>query len=247
MRIREISFASTVRGTIHAEIVGQTEPKARRNAVLFVHWLGDDSATTNLHEFDRDAAYLARQGCVSLLIDATWAQPHWYDKIRSPKTDYADSIHQVIDLRRSLDLLVRQPGVDAHRIAYVGHDFGAMYGAVLSGIDVRPRWYILMAGNPSFSGWFLFFPKGQQPEDKAAYLAQLSQLDPPLYLAKSHAEEFLFQFSSKDFFIPMDHALAFANSAPLPRGVFFYDADHSLKVPAAFTDRIAWLRQRLTP
>ena len=41
------------------------------------------------------------------------------------------------DLRRALDVLLAQPGVDPKRIAYVGHDFGAMYGAVLAGVDRR--------------------------------------------------------------------------------------------------------------
>ncbi|HEV2037506.1 MAG TPA: hypothetical protein VGQ96_02780 [Candidatus Eremiobacteraceae bacterium] len=211
-----------------------------------MHWLGDPK-TTNLTEFYRDAATLAERGCVSLLVDAMWSQPHWYDRIRLPATDYANSIQQVIDVRRSLDLLARQPGVDAHRIAFVGHDFGAMYGSVLSGVDARPRWYVLMAGNPSFSEWYLLDPKLHPPANRAAYVAQMARLDPPLYLAQSHAEEFLFQFSRHDDYIPIDRALLFANMAPLPRGLFLYDSDHSLNVPAAFIDRIGWLEKRLAP
>src|SRR5450755_3201183 len=65
VRVREISFASPVRGTIHAELVEPTESKGLKGAVLFVHSLGDDPTTTNLHEFYPDAVYLARQGCVS--------------------------------------------------------------------------------------------------------------------------------------------------------------------------------------
>lgn len=244
--VREISFASTGGRRVHAELVGPANTRAEHGAALFVHWLGDPK-TTNLTEFYPDALNLARQGCVSLLIDAMWAQPHWYERVRLPETDYANSIAQVIDLRRSLDVLVQQPGVDPRRIAFVGHDFGAMYGAILSGVDPRAHWYVLMAGNPSFSSWYLLFPKLHPPKDRAAYLVQMARLDPPLFLAQSRAAEFLFQFAHHDDYIPFDRALAFSNAAPLPRGLFIYNSDHSLGVPAAFTDRLGWLRQRLAP
>jgi len=128
----------------------------------FVHWLGDPK-TTNLTEFSQDALALAHQGCVSLLIDAMWSQPNWYERIRLPSTDYEKSIDQT------------------------------------------------------------------------------------LYLAESRADEFLFQFSRRDDYISSDHALQFANAAPLPRGLFIYNSDHSLSIPAAFTDRIGWLQKRLAP
>ena len=67
----------------------------------------------------------------SLLIDAMWSAPDWCDKGRSTGADYANSIAQVIDLRRSLDVLLAQPDIDRNRIAYVGHDFGAMYAHII--------------------------------------------------------------------------------------------------------------------
>jgi len=39
-----------------------------------------------------------------------------------------------------------QPGVDPTRIAYVGHDFGAMYGCILLALDHRISYGVLMAG-----------------------------------------------------------------------------------------------------
>ena len=239
---REISFASPS-GRIHAEIVAPSEPGRQRAGVLFVHWLGDRK-TTNLTEFVPDAEELARKGCVTLLVDAMWARPNWFEKYRSPKSDFADSIRQVIDLRRSLDVLAAQPGVDPHRIAYVGHDFGAMYGAVLSGVDQRVRWYVLMAGAPTFGEWFLFYPK-QTGAEKTAYLARISQLDPPLYLRRSKAEGFLFQFAGQDEYVPLSRAAEFVSAAPLPHGTFIYKGGHALNVPAAFRDRTEWLAARL--
>ena len=95
-------------------------------AILYVHWLGEKE-TTNRTQFLNEAVALANQGVVSLLIDAMWAQPKWYEK-RIPEEDYDNAIAQVMDLRRALDLLIAQPGVDPDRVGFVGHDFGAMYG-----------------------------------------------------------------------------------------------------------------------
>lgn len=236
----DVTFVSAGR-RIHGEIIAPVKHGAVAG-VLFVHWLGDPK-TTNLTEFEPDATALAKHGVISLLVDAMWSQPHWFMQVRTTATDYQASIAQVVDLRRALDLLIAQPGVDTNRIAYVGHDFGSMYGAVLSGVDTRPRWYVLMAGTPSFSEWFLL---GKKPADVNAYVAQMAPLDPGPYLARSKAAAFLFQFAAKDEYITPQRELEFFQSAPLPRAMYVYDADHSLSVPQAFQDRQAWLLQRLT-
>ncbi len=238
----DVTFAAPGGGRIHARILRPISSTGRHAGVLFVHWLGDPK-TTNLTEFEPDAVALAKKGITCLLVDAMWSQPHWFMHVRSTANDYADSIAQVVDLRRALDVLQQQPGVDPERIAYVGHDFGAMYGAVLSGVDPRPRWYVLMAGTTSFSQWFLL---GKKPKNIAAYTAQMSVLDPGPYLAASKAQSYLFQFSVKDEYITPKRQLAFFSAAPLPRALYLYDADHSLSIPQAFKDRLSWLLEHLT-
>jgi len=246
VRSRVVTFASADGRRLTAEIVAPVAPSASHAGVLFVHWLGRRK-TTNHTEFEPDATALARKGATSVLLDAQWSEQQygtreWFMQVRTTDTDYAKSIDQVIDLRRALDLLQAQPGVDPHRIAYVGHDFGAMYGSLLSGVDPRPRWYVLMAGNPSFSQWFLL---GKQPADVAAYTAQMAPLEPLAYLARSHADAYMFQFAQKDFYIKPDDEVAFFNAAPAPRSMYVYKIDHSLATPLALQDRLAWLGARL--
>ena len=214
---------------------------AHRGAVLFLHWLGDPP-TTNLSEFRADALNMAKAGAVTLSVDAMWAAPDWFEKGRSTDTDYANSIAQVIDLRRALDVLLAQPGVDPSRLAYVGHDFGAMYGAVLSGIDPRPRYYVLMAGTATFSEWYLL---GKKPADIDAYSKTMAVLDPPEFLKQSTAKSFLFQFANRDRYIKPDRAYVFFDAAPAPKTMIVYPSDHSLEVPAAHADRLAWLSARI--
>jgi hypothetical protein len=239
--VREVTFTST---TGHA-ITGIVVPglgSAPHPGILFVHWLGDDAPTTNHTEFESDAVALAKRGVTSVLIDAMWAQPNWYEKVRTFDTDYANSIAQVIDLRRSLDELLAQPGIDSSRIAYVGHDFGSMYGAVLAGVDPRPQWFVLMAGTTTFSEWYLLDKK---PPDIDAYVASMAPLDPLPYLSRATAHGFLFQFSSHDVYITPAHELEFYSAAPLPRTMALYNIDHSMRTPAAVADRLAWLVEKL--
>ena len=242
LTIRDITFASPMHGRVHAEVIGPSSAAtSSRPGVLFVHWLGD-AATTNLTEFVPDATALAQRGAVCILVDAMWSKPGWFDKGRAPATDYSDSIRQVVDLRRALDVLAAQPGVDARRIAYVGHDFGSMYGAVLSGVDARPQWYVLMAGATSFSAWYLL---GAQPKDKAAYIAQMKPLDPTGYVARSGARGFYFQFSDRDQYVSAPIARAFAAAAGARGEIHFYHADHGLKGAAIQHDRLVWLEARI--
>jgi dienelactone hydrolase len=242
-----VTFRSDGR-TVTAEIAAPEHATSPGPGVLFVHWLGD-AKTTNHTEFEADAASLAKRGATCVLVDAMWstvttAGTDWFDKVRSPVSDYAASIAQVIDLRRALDLLLAQPNVDPSRIAYVGHDFGAMYGAVLAGVDPRPSYYVLMAGTTTFAQWYLL---GARPSDVAAYVMQMSALDPLPYLNRSKARAFMFQFAAHDRYVSDQHADAFVDAAPLPRAFFLYDTDHALAVPDAHADRLAWLGARLFP
>ena len=237
---RAIHFNSAGGRTVGGVIVRGTGT-AKHPVVLFVHWLGDDVETTNHTEFEKDAAALAKRGVTSLLIDAQWAQKDWFEK-RTTDKDYQNSIDIVVDLRRSLDALLAQPNVDATRLAYVGHDFGSMYGAVLAGVDPRPQWYVLMAGTITFSEWYLL---GKKPADIAAYEAQMAPLDPPGFLARAKAKGFFFQYSPRDRYIKPEKAAGFFGAAPLPKTIAWYDADHSLRVPQATADRLAWLEEKL--
>jgi dienelactone hydrolase len=214
----------------------------RGAGILWVHWLGDP-ATTNHTEFAADARALAARGATSVLVDAMWSQPDWFDKVRTPANDACDVPREVIALRRALDFLVAQ-GVDPARIAYVGHDFGAMYGALLLAVDPRPSRAVLMTPTLSFWEWFLL---GTQPADPAAYVATMSRFDLPAYLGRSHANATLLQFAKHDVYVSAATAAAIGSLVPARgRTIKTYDSDHALHVAAAANDRRAWLIRELS-
>jgi dienelactone hydrolase len=238
-RIRDLTFIGA-ESRIKAYLVTPVAAGDSLAAILYVHWLGE-RATTNRTEFLNEAVALASQGVVSLLVDAMWAQPKWYDQ-RMPEEDYQHSIQQVIDLRRSIDLLLAQPGVEASRLAYVGHDFGAMYGIVMGSVDHRPTTYVLMAGAPHFADWYLF---GRQPKSPEEYRRQLAPLDPVQRVSQLAPAPVFFQFAAHDQYVSADAAAALYAAALPRKQTAMYDATHSLQKPEVTADRINWLVRAL--
>jgi dienelactone hydrolase len=238
--VTDFTFASRER-RVRAYLVSPADgPAGNYAGVLYVHWLGD-RMTTNRTEFLDEAVALASQGIVSLLVEAMWAAPKWYAD-RVPENDYEQAIQQVIDLRRALDVLLAEPRVDPARIAYVGHDFGAMYGIVMGAIDPRPTTYVLMAGAPRFIDWMLF---ARQPEDPAAYRAQLSTLDPLHFVERLAPAPVFFQFAATDEYVSAESAAALYAAAQPRKQMTTYASGDGLQTPEAAADRITWLVREL--
>lgn len=117
-----------------------------------------EAADSNRTQFLKEASEMAKRGAASLMVETIWSDRDWFIK-REQKDDIQNSINQVIELRQAMDLLFSQPGMDPENFAFVGHDFGAMYGVVMGAIDPRPKSYVLMAGTPRFPDWFLYYPR----------------------------------------------------------------------------------------
>lgn len=211
-------------------------------AILWVHWLGDP-ATTNRTQFLDEAVALAREGVVSLLVDAMWSQPRWY-RNRRFEQDRADSIRQVIALRRGLDLLLAQPGVEPARCVFVGHDYGAMHGTLLAGVESRVPAYVLIAGTPSLLDWAFFAAK---PVSMEVYVGDMRALELTDYLPQARSRSFFLQYAEKDEYVPLPKALAYFAATPEAKQLVIYGgATHAMvEVPAIRIDRDAWLRRVL--
>ena len=249
--IRFTSPAVTVRHLTYAQLDGTTNgatlvtpPTTMRGphpAVLYVHWYEPPRPTSNRTEFLAEAVDLAAAGTVSLLIDTPWAGESWFPT-RNGDKDYDFSVQQVKDLRRALDVLLEHPDIDRTRVALVGHDFGAMYGALAAAIDPRVTHVVYMAGARSFTDWFLFTPKREGAE-KDAFVAKLAPLDPITALAKISPRPVLLQFGTKDQFVKNEAAMAMADAIAGPKTVKTYEFEHELTYQARL-DRVAWLKEQ---
>ena len=239
--LRDIGYVLPDGSRNAATLVAKDGSFGARPAVLFVHWYGPPAPTSNRTQFIPDAIELAKGGAVSLLIDTPWSKPEYFDE-RNREGDYARSVQQVKDLRRALDVLLAQPEIDRERVALVGHDFGAMYGALAAANDPRVKAFVFMAGTQSFSDWFLYGPK--PPEDvKQKFIAEMAPLDPIKYLPKLKMPKLL-QFADNDEHVSKERAAALAAAAAEPKTVRTYSAKHELNEEAT-RERIAWLKKQL--
>lgn len=147
--------------------------------VLFVHWFAPPDPTSNRTQYLDEAKELARRGTVSILPSTFWSEEARYSA-RKWEDDYQRSVDQAKDLRRALDVLLAQPGVDPKRIGVVGHDYGAMFSAVAMTSDTRPKALVFIAGTARFPDWYLFgsasgVPKGKDLDD---FRARFTPIDP---------------------------------------------------------------------
>ena len=237
--VHDLTF-TPVDKPVKAYLVTPAAGPGSHAAILYVHWLGEP-ATTNRTEFLDEAVTLAGHGVVSLLVDTMWAEPKWYGS-RIPEEDFARSIRQVTELRRAMDLLLAQPGIDLKRVAFVGHDFGAMYGMVASGLDRRAKTYVFMAGVPHFIDWALF---ARQPKDLPSYRQQIAPLDPVNFVARLAPASVFFQFASKDQYVSAAQAAEFYAAALPRKHLATYDAGHDLHPTEVAADRVAWREHEL--
>jgi len=212
-----------------------------RPAILFLHWYEPPRPTSNRTEFLAEAIELAGSGVISLLVDTPWTRENWFPT-RDAARDYDFTIQMTKDVRRALDALLAQPGVDKARVAVVGHDFGAMWGALAAAADSRVTHFVYMAGTRSFTDWYLFTPKKEGAE-RDAFVAKLAPLDPIAALAKISPRPVLLQFGTKDQFVKNDAATAMADAVTGPKTTKTYEFEHELTYQAR-VDRIAWLKEQ---
>ena len=189
--VADVSYASPKGGRVPAYLV--TPPgRGPFAAVLFMHW-GQGDRT----EFLSEAVRYARSGAVSLMIDAPYRRPDAKDFafVADAAAEREMFIQLVVDLRRAVDVLLAQPGVDAGRIAYVGHSLGATWGGALAGVEKRIGSFVLMGGLPRVSDVLgdgavaKQLQKSFKREQLQAYAETLAPIDPGRFVghaARAH-------------------------------------------------------------
>jgi dienelactone hydrolase len=211
-------------------------------AILYVHWYEPESRDSNRSQFVEEAREMARDGAVCLLVETLWSDPDFFIK-RRQEDDAQNSIEEVVNIRRAMDLLLSLPGVDAKHFAFVGHDFGGMYGVLAGSLDQRPTHYVVMAATPRFPDWYLYGPK-LEGDARAVFTRQMSEIDPIAHVSKLSPASVFFQFASDDPHVPKERAEEFFEAAKEPKEMKWYEAGHGLNEEAS-RDRKTWLKKKL--
>jgi len=203
--------------------------------VIYFHWLGNPNSNRN--EFLDEAVSLAQHGVVSLLLQGTVP---WMSAFTLNQTDRSKVIGQVVEVRRGIDFLLTQPGVDPDRLAVVGHDYGAMYAGSAAGVEDRVKTYIIIAGAPSYADFAAVF--GAKRDE---YLPMVQDIDPIQQVVNGNPSSFFFQFAKSDQFISLEDAQRFYDAASEPKKLGLYDDNHQMASEQVLDDRLAWLVEQL--
>ncbi len=208
-----------------------------RGGVLFLHWFDPQADDGNRTQFRAEAERLGSEGVVSAMPQLVF--PWSVDPVGSS----ADSrqIESEIDLLAAcVDEL---EGRGAERIVMVGHDFGAMHGALLMARDPRIVSGVLIAPANRWADWFLrFWPI---EEDRIDYMRALRVLDPIEHIASIAPRPLLMQFANDDYFIAGMDASELYNAAGEPKRIERYEADHAMRSDHAVAHRHDFILEQL--
>lgn len=207
-------------------------------AVLWLHWLGEINGDRS--EYLSEAVGLAGSGVYSVLPQGYFP---WVPNPDGTTGDVTLVENQVAAFRSALDRLASERAVDRTRIALVGHDYGAMYGALLADSDDRISTMVLQAPDALMGNWFAQFWLQLEGDARTQYLALFDGLDPVDHTARL-GDHVLFQWAGEDVFIGQDVRDAYAASSPDAQVDFYERSDHEFRDDAR-VDRLAFLADQL--
>jgi len=247
LRLHDVSYASANKQRVSAYLV-VPKGKGPFAPIVFGHW-----GNGNRAEFIPEAKLYARAGAVSILPDYPWDRGEPYrrttNQFDKPELDRDTFAQAVIDLRRAIDLVLSRKDVDPKRLAYVGHSYGAQWGAILTAVDRRMRTAILMAGVGEIGDVLLKNPDPEFAELRKAlppgvlerYIKVVGEVDAIHFVPKAAPVSVLMQFGKFEQYFDRDSANRYAAAASEPKKVLWYDTAHDLNDPQCLKDRQAWL------
>jgi dienelactone hydrolase len=237
--VQDIRIRVPGQSPVAAWLVQPAKPKKHAAAgILWLHWLGE--IHNDRSEFLAEAIELADEGAVSLLPQGFFP---WVPDPVGDERDVAAVRAQVDAFRACLQKLEALRSVDSDRIAIVGHDYGAMYGALLADEDPHVSAMVMAAPDALWGNWFATFWLGLEGEKKAAYEALFDGLDPVEH-ADRLGSHVLLQWAGDDFFVPAEVREAYAAAAPDAQTILYARVDHQFTTRAQI-DRTAFLRSEL--
>ena len=168
-----------------------------------------------------------------------------------PELDMEIYSQAVVDLRRGLDLLLARPDVDPKRVAYVGHSYGAQWGAILSAVDRRMKTTVLVGGTPTLADVLLHdspdveqFVKTRKAQVEK-YIEANKPLDAVNFIPRAAPIPLLFQFARFEQYFSRDAMDRYIQAASEPKWIKWYDTGHDLNDVQTLLDRAEWLEKQI--
>jgi dienelactone hydrolase len=248
--VQDVSWASPHGGRATAWLV-VPPGEGPFPGVVYLH-----GSETWRDDFLDEAIAMARGGAISLVVDAPFARmgPNrryaltaWDD----PVEERGMTAQAIVDVRRAYDVLAARDDVDAARLGFVGHSWGASLGAVLAAVDPRPTSLVLITGRPSWTGFLrdaeAEWVRAARDDLSAAewehYLQLMAPFDALAQIGAVDGGRLYLQYGSEDDVVPPRVARELIRAAAGARADM-YEAGHALDDEAT-ADRVAWLVERL--
>jgi pimeloyl-ACP methyl ester carboxylesterase len=191
------------------------------------------------------------------MIDYPWVRPRQWRKpdfvIAKPEENRDTFVQAVVDLRRGIDLLSSRAEVDQTRIAYVGHSYGAQWGAILAAVDKRMKTCVLMGGTPDYNALWIEQDdpdtvdfRNNLPKDQfEKYLNVVGVLSAINYIGHAAPVSLFFQFAKYEQYFKEPAMRRYFQAASEPKVEKWYYTNHDLADVQALIDRAEWLRKQL--
>ncbi len=249
--VHDVTYASPKGGRVTAYLV-VPPGKGPFAGIVFGHW-GYGTRT----EFLPEAILYAQAGAVSILPDYPWVRPapwrRYVPNFAEPDTDKDIYVQAVVDLRRGIDLLNTLGYVDSSRIAYVGHSYGAQWGAILSAVDKRLKAVVLAGGVAteediylkSDDPDFVEFRKSIPSEQLDKYFEITGVLNGIRYVPFASPIPLLFQFARYERYFGGESMNRYYQAANQPKTVIWYNTGHELNDTQALIDRANFLESKI--
>jgi pimeloyl-ACP methyl ester carboxylesterase len=247
--VRGCGFSGPRGGRVSFILVKPLRAKPPFPGVIFQHG-GGQSMTNYLSE----ALILAQAGVISIIPDAPARGAGKNSELNTMKLEVARDFQAeiVITERRVLDWLLQQPGIDAKRIAYVGHSYGGITGGVLAGVEPRIAAFVLSGAivsearhiRENGSSYWQEMRRNMSPEEFAKTLDMLGETDPDRYLPLARAPV-LVECARLDTDDNVRGCPIVYQIAGGPKRLIWYDDDHNFTSLEALRDRLAWLQTYL--
>ena len=235
--VRDVSYSSPKGGRVPAYLI--VPPGGGRHpAVIYMHGSGG----TRL-DFVVPGTWMAARGAVALTITSSASRPPSpaLRRERGLERERDETVQNVVDLRRAVDVLRSLPQVDPNRIAYVGYSAGARTGAILAGVEQRIKAYDLLSGGASPP---IEYARAAPRRLRAMIVRVLRSVDPLRYVSRAAPAALFFQDGRLDRIVPRNALLALARAGSRPKQLRWYPSGHGLD-KQAYRDQLRWLSREL--
>jgi dienelactone hydrolase len=250
VELHDVSWASLGSDRVSAWLVAPTGAGAFAGLV-YLH-----GSETDRDDFLDEAVAMAHGGAASIVMDAPFARTGTSRKAFLLNFGLAErerdmTAQTIVDLRRAYDVLLERGDVDAQRLGFVGHSWGASLGVVLAAVDERPGSLVIITARPSWTGfleaesggWVRSAHERVGDQDWQQYLDLMAPLDAMAEIDNVDASRLYLQYGTADDVVPEDVSAQLIDAANGAKSDL-YPAPHALNGDAT-ADRINWLVDRL--